>query len=185
MACNDQEFSDDAAIPEAIERIAYEAHHLREDMAALKALGQARDRVNCPFMQVASSGLQSDLLARLARVLERDGRVGSFWFLHRRGVIQADRAIIKFLSDIADRLEPIRNKVFAHIDKEVLHDPQKPYRDADLHWLSDIEPAIVKISELVTRVYETRAGRPFPSANISIAGFQEIFDRDLKRLGKL
>lgn len=118
MACNDPECSDDAAIREAIGRIAYEAHHLREDMAALKALGQARDRVNCPIMLVASSGLQSDLLARLARVLERDGRVGSFWFLHRRGVIQADRRAIKFLSDIADRLQPIRNKVFAHIDKE-------------------------------------------------------------------
>ena len=38
--------------------------------------------------------------------------------------------------------------------------------------------------ELITRVYETRAGRPFPSANISIAGFQEIFDRDLKRFAK-
>ena len=43
-----------AAIREAIWRIAYEAHHLREDMAALKALGQARDRANCPFMLVAS-----------------------------------------------------------------------------------------------------------------------------------
>ena len=62
----------DSAIREAIGRIAYEAHHLREDMAALKALGQARDRVNCPIMLVASSGLQSDLLARLARVLERE-----------------------------------------------------------------------------------------------------------------
>jgi len=76
MACSDPECSDDAAIREAIERIAYEAHHLREDMAALKALGQARDRMNCSFMLVASSGLQSDLLARLARVLERDQRVG-------------------------------------------------------------------------------------------------------------
>ena len=96
--------------------------------------------------------------------VQRDGRVGSFWFLHRRGVIQSDRRAIKFLSDIADRLQPIRNKVFAHIDKEVLRDPQKPYRDADLHWLSEIEPAIAKISELITRVYETRTGRPFPSA---------------------
>jgi len=42
-----------------------------------------------------------------------------------------------------------------------------------------------KISELITRVYETRTGRPFPGANISIAGFQEIFDRDLKRFAKL
>jgi hypothetical protein len=185
MACTDSESSDDAVIREAIERIAYEAHHLREDMAALKALGQARERVNCPFMLVASGCLQSDLLARLARVLERDGRVGSFWFLHRRGVIQADRPTVNFLSDIAGRMEPIRNKVFAHIDKEVLHDPQKPYRDADLHWLSEIQPAIAKISELNMRVYEKRTGRPFPSANIPIAGFQEIFDRDLKRFGKL
>ena len=184
MASEDPEHSDDATIREAIERIAYEAHHLREDMAALKALGKARDVVNCPFMLVASSGLQSDLLARLSRVLERGGRVGSLWFLQRRGVIQADRTTMKFLSDIADRLEPIRNKVFAHIDKEVLQDPQKPYRDADLHWLSEIEPAIVEISGLVTRVYETRTGKSFPSANVPIAGFEEIFDRDLKRFGQ-
>jgi hypothetical protein len=184
MACNGPEYSDDETVRQAIERIAYEAHHLREDMAALKALAQARERLNCPFMVVASGGLQSDLLARLARVLELDGRVGSFWFLRRRGVIQADRSTIKFLSDIADRLEPIRNKVFAHIDKEVLRNPQKPYKDADLHWLSEIEPAIVKISELVTSAYETRTGGQFPSANVQIAGFQEIFNRDLKRFGK-
>ena len=185
MACNDPECSDDAAIREAIGRIAYEAHHLREDMAALKALGQARDRVNCPIMLVASSGLQSDLLARLARVLERDGRVGSFWFLHRRGVIQAERRAIKFLSDIADRLQPIRNKVFAHIDKEVLRDLKSHIETPTYIGSRKIEPAIAKISELITRVYETRTGRPFPSANISIAGFQEIFDRDLKRFAKL
>jgi hypothetical protein len=57
MVCNYTECLDDAAIREGIERIAYEAHHLREDMAALKALGQVRDRVNCPFMLVASSRL--------------------------------------------------------------------------------------------------------------------------------
>jgi hypothetical protein len=184
MACNDLERSDEATIGEAIQRIAFEAHHLREDIAALKALGQAGDRINCPFMLVASSALQSDLLARLMRVLERDGRVGSFWFLHRRGVVHAERLTIKSLSDIADRLEPIRNKVFAHIDKEALHDPQKPYKDADLHWLSEIESAIVKISELVTTAYETRMGTPFFGANVPIAGVQEIFDRDLKRFGK-
>jgi hypothetical protein len=36
MACNAPECSCDAAICEAIGRIAYEAHHLREDIAALK-----------------------------------------------------------------------------------------------------------------------------------------------------
>jgi hypothetical protein len=50
---------------------------------------------------------------------------------------------------------------------------------------SEIEAAIAKISELITGVYETRTGRPFPSANISIAGFQEIFDQDLKRFVQL
>jgi hypothetical protein len=152
-------------------------------MAALKALGQARDRVNCPFMRVASAGIESDLLARLARILDRDGRVGSFWFLHHSGMIQAERPTIKFLSDIARRLEPIRNKVFAHIDKEVMHDPQKPYREAGLKWLSEIEPAIVKISGIITNAYETCNGRPFP-AIIPIDEFQEIFDRDLQRFGK-
>lgn len=96
----------------------------------------------------------------------------------------SDRASsIKFLSDIADRLKPIRNKVFEHIDEDMVHDPQKPYRDADLHWLSEIEPAITKISEIITGLYETCTGRPFPSADIPIAGFQGIFDRDLKRFG--
>src|SRR6516165_7519471 len=113
MTGNDPKYSDDTTIRKVAERLAYETLHLREDMAALKSLGQARNRVNCPFMLAASSGLQSDLLARLARVLERDGRVQSFWFLHRYGAIRADRSTIKFLSDVASRLKPIRNKVFA------------------------------------------------------------------------
>ena len=146
MACNDPECSDDAAIREAIGRIAYEAHHLREDMAALKALGQARDRVNCPFMLVASSGLQSDLLARLARVLERDGRVGSFWFLHCRGVIQADRRRSSSCPTLRTvcSLSAIR---YSRTSTKKYCMTLKSHIETDLHWLSEIEPAIAKISE--------------------------------------
>jgi hypothetical protein len=49
VARNDPGCLDDAAISDAIGRIAYEAHHLREEMAGLKALGQARDRVKLPI----------------------------------------------------------------------------------------------------------------------------------------
>jgi hypothetical protein len=41
--------SDDATTNRATERLAYEAHHLREDMAALKALGKEGERVRSPF----------------------------------------------------------------------------------------------------------------------------------------
>jgi hypothetical protein len=71
-----------------------------------------------------------------------------------------------------------------HIDEDVLHDPQKPYREADLHWLSEIEPAITKISEIAAKLHGERIGTPFVNANVSMAGFEEIFDRDLKRFGE-
>jgi hypothetical protein len=173
--------SEEATINRAIERLGHEARGLRQDMAALKALGRARESVS-PLMSVISNSLQSDVLARLIRVLDRDSRVRSFWFLHRRGILRADRATIACLSNLANRLITIRVKVFMHIDEDGLHDPQKPYREADIDWLSEIEPAITTISEIVARLYEERLGRPY--TNTSIADFQEIFDRDLRRFGK-
>ncbi len=165
----------------AAERVAFEAIHLRRDIAALKALDRVGDGVDCAFMRVASSGIHADVLIRLMRVLERDGRVRGFWFLHRSGAIQADRATVNFLSGIADRLEPIRNTVFAHIDKVAVHDPQQPYRGANLRWLSDIERAISSISELINTAIASRAGEPFAEADISIADYEGMFVGELER----
>jgi|GEM_PF-4847366 hypothetical protein len=164
----------------AIARLTAEAYALRKDMAALKALAKAGGRVGCLFMQVTSSALQSDLLARLIRVLEQGKKVKSFWFLCRCGVLRVDGDAIAFLTGLTGRLTGIRNKVFMHIDKDGLDDPQKFYREANICW-PEVEMAVAKVSSLAARLYEERLGRP--AENVSIADLEGIFDRDLNRFG--
>ncbi|MGA9721760.1 MAG: hypothetical protein WBQ86_04850 [Candidatus Binatus sp.] len=117
---------DDRTIDRAIARLAHEAYHLREDFAALKVIELAGFR--SAFMAVTVAAYQSDMLVRLMRVLERDARVGSFWFLSDCGLVKAERDRINRLKSLSKRLLAIRNGTFLHIDERELFDPQRVYR---------------------------------------------------------
>ena len=150
-------------------------------MAALKAIASAGARN--PFLAVASSGLQADILVRLMRVLEWQGPVGSLWFLSDCGLLTADKQTINRLKSFSKRLLKIRNSVFLHIDHKALHDPQAPYRRANIKWRTDIEKAIESISEVVSGLFQKEHGRDF-TPKMGVADFEEIFRRDLLPLKK-
>ena len=171
---------DDRTIDRAIARLAHEAYHLREDFAALKVIELAGFR--SAFMAVTVAAYQSDMLVRLMRVLERDARVGSFWFLSDCGLVKAERDRINRLKSLSKRLLAIRNGTFLHIDERELFDPQRVYRKK-IKWRSDIEPAIDLISSVVNRLYGERLGK-LGQLNTTIADMEEIFARGLPPLRK-
>jgi len=120
-----------------VERVTTETCWLCAEQTALVALGTV-DAVGIDFFRVAFTGLLGDRLLRLLRILEEDTRVASFWYLHRcnpKGVERALRSAATSLRDLRDfsrGLRSIRDKVFVHIDKAGVFDPEKIYKDAGI-----------------------------------------------------
>src|SRR5260370_11553456 len=127
---------DEQTIKRVIERLAYEALHLREDFAALKAIETAG--IRSAFMAMAHVSFQSDVLVCLMRLLEWEDRVGSFWFLYDCSLVKAEQDRINRLKSLSKRLLAIRNGTFFHISGRNLPDPQRGYREANIKWRSEI-----------------------------------------------
>ena len=170
-------------INRVIERLAREAFHLREDFAALKVIETTR--VVSAFILVTRAGLQSDVLVRLMRVLEWEERVGSFWLLYDCGLVKAGQDRINRLKSLSKRLLAIRNGMFFHLDAKELFDPQRVYRNANIKWRTDIEPAIELVSSVVNELYKEKIGEPNERTMLlTTEDLEEIFSRDLLPLKK-
>jgi hypothetical protein len=115
-----------------IERLASELFWLRAEQIALRELG-GRDHVGLDFFKVAHTGIQGDWLIRLIRVFEDHGDVASFWYLHRAVQREVEQALgrttvsMSEIQSLSDRIKPIRNKVFVHIDKAGVFSPDAFY----------------------------------------------------------
>jgi hypothetical protein len=172
---------DDRTIDRVIDRLAYEAFHLREDFAALKVIETVG--VKSAFSAVTVTAFQSDVLVRLIRVLEWEERVGSFWFLYDLRLVKVEEGRINRLKSLSKRVLTIRNGTFLHIDGRELFDPQRVYKKAKIRWRTDIESAIELISSIVTELYTQRFGKPGPAGTEpTIADIEEVFTRNLRSL---
>jgi hypothetical protein len=120
------------------------------------------------------------------RVLEWEERVGSFWLLYDRALVKAGQDRINRLKSLSKRLLTIRNGTFLHIDAQELFDPQRVYRNANIKWRTDIEPAVEFISSVVNELYKDKIGEPKERTMLStISDLEEIFSRNLLALKKI
>jgi len=151
-----------ARVHRVIRRLAYELFWLRAEQVALREL-DGRDHVGLDFFRIAYTGIQGDWLIRLVRVLEPDGDVASWWYLDRtipRDVQEAlaptgvDRSE---LESLAQRIRAIRNKVFVHIDKHGVFEPDAVYEKANITGQETertIEALWVAINKLHRKAFE-------------------------------
>jgi HEPN superfamily AbiU2-like protein len=90
------------------------------------------------FFRVSLNSLKDARLVRLIRVLDRDPRTASFWYLLRTNeplIVRAAKAAkldLVTLGTLADKLLPIRNRTFMHIDRDDVSEPQKLYDKAGI-----------------------------------------------------
>jgi hypothetical protein len=146
-----------------VERIGKEAFWLYTEDIALRALGTVYSR-GLDFFRVAHVGIQGDRMIRLIRILEEDAQVASFWYLYRcepTAVEKAARAAnvdLKFLRDLEARLKTIRDKVFVHIDKHGVFDPNKIYKDAGVTH-KDVRKAAESLWHTVQELHNDLFGR--------------------------
>ena len=134
------------------------------------------------FIQIAAGALQGDRLSRLVRILEDSTKTASFWYLYRCEPNKVGQGIdVDWLKDFSKRIKQVRDKVFAHIDKDAVFDPQKIYKDANIK-ISDIRKAIDVIWSVLHRVNsELRGGGALPPKG-SIDDLKDGIRRDLLQL---
>jgi hypothetical protein len=126
----------DARFRRALLRLCHETKWLN---AYQNAINQLRPiEAGTDFFRVSFVALQEAQLLRLIRILDKNKRAASFWYLYRSDRRLIDEAMrregldIAELCDVAEKLRDIRNRTFIHIDKKGVFDPARVYRDAGI-----------------------------------------------------
>lgn len=149
----------DARFKRTVRRLCYETYWLNAYQIAISELRHI-ESIGVDFFRVSFVALHDAQLIRLVRILDRNPRAASFWYLHRSDQKLVEMAMkqasldIADLADVSGQLYPIRNRSFVHIDKKGVFDPQQLYRDAgiDLDRLSIICVRLWEVTKELHRI---------------------------------
>lgn len=126
-----------ARFERTVQRISAEAFWLRTYQDAINGM-KGVQAIGLDFFRVSLNALKDARLVRLIRVLEKDPKVASFWYLLRSNACAVKSAAkrggldLSLLEMAAKGLLEIRNKTFMHIDKDGVFDPDSFYTAAGL-----------------------------------------------------
>jgi len=161
-------------------RLILEVRTARHVAAAILAM-EGEESSNL-FIQTAAPALQADLQIRLIRILEDSGETSSFWYLYRcephNVATDIDMPVLRRFSD---RLKKVRDKVFVHIDKAAVFDPEAIYQEVDIKW-REIVDALESLWRALNRLYEEHEGKKFEPTQVTFSSLCQDFKRDFSRL---
>ena len=171
----------------AVKRLTAEAQQMRFDWAAVLAMRSAKLHPSNLFLQTAAGALQSDVMIRLIRVLEDSRDTASFWYLNRcKPDCVGSGVDIQWLKDFSGRLKKIRDRVFVHIDKNDVFQPEQVYANANISIAEandEIKRAIESIWSALKQIHRNQEGSTAaPNADQSLESLAEDFKRDLRKL---
>jgi hypothetical protein len=124
------------------------------------ALGAMEDEYSANrFLQTAASAFQADLQIRLIRLLDTSGEAASFWYLYRCEPEKVANGIdLPAPRDFSERFKKIRDKVFVHIDRRAVFDPEGIYDEVDIKGY-EIVNALETLWRVLNRLYEEYEGK--------------------------
>ncbi len=116
-------------------------------------------------------------------MLEDSRDTSSFWYLHRCDPAKVAADIdVSVLRKLSVRLKKVRDKVFVHIDKDAVFDPEARYREVDIKW-SEIFDGLESLWRALNRLYEEHEGAKFePVTQVTFSSLCQDFKRDYLRL---
>jgi hypothetical protein len=166
----------------AIERLIAETRNLRAVAAAIEAI---KDKSSSNmYLQVSASTLRSDLTIRLIRIFEDSRNTSSFWYLHRCQPLKVNGLVnVQDLKGFSNRLKKVRDKVFVHIDKDEMSQPDSFYRDAKITY-AEIHTVIEDIWRLFNQLYLEQFGKAYSNAQTSFDSLCKDFEREFLSLQK-
>jgi hypothetical protein len=175
----------EAKVRRTVRRLTIETRNMRGVFAAWRswrAWSHAGGATSNMVLQGALVALQSDLMIRLIRVLDRGSDTASFWYLHRSGLRGVEEGIdMKFLRVFSMKLTTIRNKVFVHIDKDGVFAPEKYYGEAGITD-RDIARAIEQVRTVLSRIRSGYGETAGSFDNQSLDSLCQDFKRDFLQL---
>jgi hypothetical protein len=155
---------------------------LRNVLAAMEAAA-GEDSLN-GFLHVACSALESEMLSRLIRIFEASPHPSSFWFLYKIDPGSVGKGIdVKKLREFSARLKKIRDKVFVHIDKNAVFDPDAIYRQVNIEGHEIVE-AVEELWKVLNRLYSRQHGKAFHLSQATLDDLRQGFRHDLSQILK-
>jgi hypothetical protein len=156
-----------------VKRVTTESFWIHTEDAVFRVLVSIlEDRPGLDFFRVSFVALQGDRLIRLVRLLDLGVDVGSFWYLYRCEPKTVEHAAglanldLSWLLDVSKRLKKIRDKVFVHIDKAGLFNPEVSYKAAKITE-GDVHKIAGSLWQTMLRLYFDTFAEPFPHAKYS------------------
>jgi len=147
-----------------LERLLLDVESMRADQAAVSAIGRGIAR---QFLHQARAALESDRLIRLIRVLEENKRVASLWYLNRCEPALVEQAFIDGgldigkLRQLSGQVKIVRDKVFVHMDKEAISDPEAIYKAAGIN-LTELGAAVECLWFVLNALHRSAFEEPYP-----------------------
>lgn len=129
----------DSRYKSALERMHYEIAMARFEWEAMRGIEESIHSYHgTNFFVISYHALYDDSIARVIRVLDRDRKSATFWYLKRckeRKIEEYSKQYDIDLDDIekvSDKLKTLRDTFYSHIDRMAVKEFQRPFRDADL-----------------------------------------------------
>ena len=119
------------------------------------------------FFRVAYHGLYNDMIAHIIKVLDRDERSTTFWYIYNSYKEEIDICLAKTeesvskIEAMACKLKDIRDKTHFHIDKKAVTNPKVIWKQASIKG-KDLASVVDIIWEVLNHVYKLRFGAEFP-----------------------
>mgnify|MGYP001564914577 FL=1 len=120
-----------------VDRLLTDLYWLRTELTAVRRLA-GKDHIGLDFFKVVHTALLADVQHRLGRVLDRHRDAFSFWAIHREKGAEVEQALsgysltVTTISHLANRFNPIRDKILAHTDKRGTLDRDQLYKSANI-----------------------------------------------------
>ncbi len=154
----------DARLRSAIDRNLKEATLARYEHVARRGLEAAETFHIWDFFKIAEEALFNDMIGHAIKVLDRDRRSSTFWFVWRllerdlRPVLESTGVTLSELEDLASRLKIIRDQSHFHIDRDAVKDPGAGWERADIatsQFTRALDAVIVVLLEAHRKVLAT------------------------------
>lgn len=123
--------------------------------------------VGVDFFRLAYFALYNDMIAHAIKVLDKDSKSASFWYIYRSQTNEVESYAKKKGHDLASLkalvapLKSIRNKTHFHIDKGAVVDPKSVWQSADIA-RNQLSQALDTILAILQHLHESRFGKKFP-----------------------
>ncbi len=145
-------------------------HEIKFAFSKLNAFNKFAGKHYSPewdFLSIVGHALENDLISHLIKVLDRNKKSSTFWYLYNcqgkiiNDFLKKEHIDIKPIETLSNKLKNIRNFTHFHIDKEAVINPNKVWTDEDIRGDLIIQ-SLNLLWKILNHLHKKRFEVPFP-----------------------